>query len=48
VTAWKSLPDSPRDYATEKGRPRMDIFWSLAFPNGIRCTVGVHPGTMSQ
>ena len=37
-----------RDCVAEKGRSQMDLFLSLAFPYGIRCTLGVRPGTMSQ
>jgi len=35
-----------RDCVAEKGRSQMYLFWSLALPNGLKCILGVHCGTM--
>lgn len=47
VTTLKGVTDFPRDYVAQKGRRRF-FFWSLPFLDGIRCTLRVHLGTMSQ
>ena len=44
----RGWPDYLRDCVAEKGRFGMDLFWSLAFPDGIRCILGVRHGTMSR
>ena len=44
----KGVTRFPRDCVAEKGRSLMDLFCSLEFPDGIICTLGVHPGTLSQ
>jgi len=42
----KGVTRFSRDYIEEKGRPQMDLFWSLALPDGIKCTLGVSLGTI--
>ena len=37
-----------RDCVAEKGRSGIYLFWSLSLLDGIRCTLGVRPGIMSQ
>lgn len=44
----RGWPNFQRDFIVEKGRLGMDFFWSLEFPNGTRCTLGVCLGKMSR
>ena len=48
VTTRKGMIRFPEDYVAKKGRSGIYLFWSLAFPDGIKCTLGVCHGTMSQ
>jgi len=44
----EGVTEFPMDCVAEKGRSWMDLFWSLALRYGIKCTSGVHPGTMNR
>jgi len=47
VTAWKGVTGLPEGLCRREGKVR-DGFFLLEFLDGIRCTLGVHPGTMSR
>ncbi len=48
VTAWKGVTRFPEGLCSREGKVRDIFFWSLAFLDGIKCTLGVCPRTMSQ